>query len=187
MMGERKNGQLYAADGVLNFRSADQYFLLHMPPKRTREDARLLHNVLAIGLAPEVIAKRTKRHLEELERSNYSEPTLLAGEDEEGGKSAKGRARQTISDKRNLIIPGTSAAAKKKKSTMNVRTALLYRKNLATLIDESNIASLPITVPTYLTAVTASSPYPPRSLCSVCGYWGAYTCRSPLLILWTNT
>lgn len=71
-------------------------------------------------------------------RSNYSEPTLLAGEDdEEGGKSAKSRARQTISDKRNLNIAGTSAAAKKKKSTMNVRTALLYRKNLATLIDES--------------------------------------------------
>ncbi|KAG5645543.1 hypothetical protein DXG03_005818 [Asterophora parasitica] len=77
-------------------------------------------------------------------RSNYAEPTLLAGEDDdEGGKSAKGRARQTISDKRNLNIAGTSAAAKKKKSTMSVRTALLYRKNLATLIDESNIASLP--------------------------------------------
>lgn len=71
-------------------------------------------------------------------RSNYAEPTLLVGEDDdEGGKSAKGRARQTISDKRDLSIPGTSAAAKKKKSTMNIRTALLYRKNLATLIDES--------------------------------------------------
>ncbi|KAG6861996.1 hypothetical protein C0995_008183 [Termitomyces sp. Mi166 len=110
-----------------------------MPPKRTRDQhARLVNNVAVVGLAPEVIVKRTKRHLEELERSNYSEPTLLAGEDdEEGGKSAKGRARQTISDKRNLNIAGTSAAAKKKKSTMNVRTALLYRKNLATLIDES--------------------------------------------------
>jgi zinc finger HIT domain-containing protein 1 len=56
------------------------------------------------------------------------------GEDEHdgGGKSAKGRARQTISDKRNLNDSG-----KKKKSTMNVRTALLYRKNLPTLIDES--------------------------------------------------
>jgi zinc finger HIT domain-containing protein 1 len=62
----------------------------------------------------------------------------LAGEDDaEGGKSAKGRARQTISDKRNVNILGNSAAAKKKKSTMNVRTALLYRKNLATLVEES--------------------------------------------------
>jgi hypothetical protein len=49
-----------------------------------------------------------------------------------GGKYAKGRARQTISDKRSL-----AGAGKKKKSTMNVRTALLYRKNLATLIEES--------------------------------------------------
>ncbi|KAG6898202.1 hypothetical protein C0992_003314 [Termitomyces sp. T32_za158] len=142
----------------------DKHFIrdTEMPPKRTRDqrkdlldrslfalstyfddyylnaDARLVNNVTAVGLAPEAIAQRTKRHLEELERSNYSEPTLMAGEDdEEGGKSAKGRARQTISDKRNLNIAGTSAAAKKKKSTMNVRTALLYRKNLATLIDES--------------------------------------------------
>ncbi|KAF8072028.1 hypothetical protein FPV67DRAFT_1483581 [Lyophyllum atratum] len=150
-----------------------------MPPKKTREHhARQANTVATVGLAPEVIAKRTKRHLDELERSNYAEPTLLAGEDdEEGGKSAKGRARQTISDKRNLSIAGTSAAAKKKKSTMNVRTALLYRKSLATLIDESNIASLPASIPTYLTALTAPSPYPSRSLCSVCGYWGAYKCR----------
>ncbi|RDB26081.1 Zinc finger HIT domain-containing protein 1 [Hypsizygus marmoreus] len=150
-----------------------------MPPKKTREHhARQAHTNLAVGLAPEVIAKRTKRHLDELERSNYAEPTLLAGEDdEEGGKSAKGRARQTISDKRNLNIAGSSPAAKKKKSTMSVRTALLYRKKLATLIDESNIASLPPSVPTYLTALTPPPAYPPRILCTVCGYWGAYKCR----------
>jgi hypothetical protein len=123
-------------------------------------DARQAHNSAATtqGLTSEVIAKRTKRHLDELEvkhpgisawrkvlhplrlkRSNYAETNLLAGEDDdEGGtKSGKGRARQTISDKRNLNILGSSAAAKKKKSTMSVRTALLYRKNLATLIEES--------------------------------------------------
>jgi hypothetical protein len=72
-----------------------------------------------------------------VKRSNYAEASLLAGEDEEEGGSKKGRARQTISDKRNLNILGTSAGAKKKKSTMSVRTALLYRKNLATLIEES--------------------------------------------------
>jgi len=150
-----------------------------MPPKRSREHyARQAHNTHAQALTPEVIAKRTKRHLDELERSNYAEPTLLAGEDdEEGSKSAKGRARQTISDKRNLNILGSSAAAKKKKSTMSVRTALLYRKNLATLIEESNIVSLPPSIPTYLTALTTPSAYPPRLLCTVCGYWGAYKCR----------
>jgi zinc finger HIT domain-containing protein 1 len=72
-----------------------------------------------------------------VKRSNYAETSLLAGEDDEEGGSKKGRARQTISDKRNLNILGSSAAAKKKKSTMSVRTALLYRKNLATLIEES--------------------------------------------------
>jgi zinc finger HIT domain-containing protein 1 len=63
----------------------------------------------------------------------------LAGDEVEegGGKYSKGRGRQTISDKRNLNILGFSPAARKKKSTMNVRTALLYRKNLATLIEES--------------------------------------------------
>ena len=132
-----------------------------------------------------------------MKQSNYAETSLLAGEDDEEG-SKKGRARQTISDKRNLNILGSSAAAKKKKSTMSVRTALLYRKNLATLIEESvrnaiscssfgnlltflllvqNIACLPPSVPTYLTALTPPSVYPPRMLCSVCGYWGAYKCR----------
>lgn len=150
-----------------------------MAPKRGREQlARQANKPTAQVLAPEVIAKRTRRHLDELERSNYTEPTLLASvEDTEGGSYSKGRARQTISDKRNLNIPGTSAAAKKKKSTMNVRTALLYRKNFATLLEESNIASSPSSVPTYLTACAPPSAYPPRMICSVCGYWGRYRCR----------
>ncbi|KAF9000616.1 hypothetical protein BDQ17DRAFT_1400401 [Cyathus striatus] len=147
-----------------------------MPPKRTREHHARQAHAPAHTLAPELIAKRTKRHLDELERSNYSEPTLLGDDDDEGG-GRKGRARQTISDKRTFNIPGTSPAAKKKKSTMNVRTALLYRKNLATLIEESNIASLPPSVPTYFTAVVPPSSYPPRMLCSVCEFWGHYKCR----------
>lgn len=123
------------------------------------------------------------------QRSNYAEPSasFLGEEDEEGGKSAKGRARQTISDKRHLNDGG-----KKKKSSMAIRTALLYRKNLATLIEESvclctrrvisaylpqGIASLPPQVPTYLTAVTPPPKEPPRLLCSVCGYWGKYKCK----------
>ncbi|PCH42332.1 hypothetical protein WOLCODRAFT_38419, partial [Wolfiporia cocos MD-104 SS10] len=128
-------------------------------------------------LDPEVIAKRTKRHLDELERSNYSEPSgaLFPGLDDDddapGGRSAKGRARQTISDKREW--PGLH----KKKSTMAVRTAVLYRKNFATLVDESGIAGYPPDVPTYLTAVVPPPREPPRLLCSVCGYWGKYKCQ----------
>ncbi|KAI0261485.1 hypothetical protein BC834DRAFT_925474 [Gloeopeniophorella convolvens] len=124
----------------------------------------------------QLVAKRTRRHLDELERSNYAEPsTSYPGmdEDEQDGKSTKGRARQTVSDKRQLSGP----SAKRKKSSMNIRTAILYRKNLATLIDESGIASLPPSVPTYLTAAAAPSREPTRLLCSVCGYWGNYKCK----------
>ncbi|KAF5392286.1 hypothetical protein D9757_001482 [Collybiopsis confluens] len=154
-----------------------------MPPKKKREHLSRRANDSGT-FAPELLAKRTKNHLDELEKSNYNESAALpVGEDDEdaptGSKyAAKGRARQTlISDKRNLNLSGTSPAAKKKKSTMNVRSALLYRKNFATLIDESGIPSLPPSVPSYLTAVSPPSKYPPRLLCSVCGYWGQHKCR----------
>ncbi|EGN99092.1 hypothetical protein SERLA73DRAFT_181906 [Serpula lacrymans var. lacrymans S7.3] len=147
-----------------------------MAPKKAREQAARQVNAAKQILAPEIIAKRTKRHLDELERSNYAEPSFsLLGDDEEdggGGKYAKGRSRQTISDKRHFDITG-----KRKKSTMNVRTALLYRKNLSTLIEESGIAHLPAHVPTYLTAVTSPPREPTRLICSVCGYQGRYKCR----------
>ncbi|XP_006459298.1 hypothetical protein AGABI2DRAFT_66100, partial [Agaricus bisporus var. bisporus H97] len=140
-------------------------------------------------LTPELITKRTKRHLDELEvcfsflsrTSNYSEANIASVSDEEGGEGGPakhGRARQTISDKRtNLVIPGSSPAALRKKSTMSVRTALLYKKNLQTLIEESGIAALPGDVPTYLTAAAPPPIYPARMLCSVCSYWGSYKCK----------
>ncbi|KAK7032765.1 zinc finger HIT domain-containing protein 1 [Favolaschia claudopus] len=144
-----------------------------MPSKRGREHhARQAHNPVA-GLTSDVIAKRTKRHLDELERSNYAEHSAQVGEEDEEGKYTKGRARQLISEKRTFNIPGV----KKKKSTMNVRTALLYRKNFAALLEESNLTAFPSTVPTYLTAQAPTSTYPSRLLCSVCGYWGHYKCR----------
>ncbi|EIW57368.1 uncharacterized protein TRAVEDRAFT_37862 [Trametes versicolor FP-101664 SS1] len=145
-----------------------------MPPAR-RQPARQAQAANA-PLDPEVIAKRTKRHLDELERSNYSEPAGAGagGEDEDehgvapGGRTAKGRARQTIiSDK----------GKKPKKSSMNVRTAVLYKKTLAVLIEDSGIEHLPPGVPTYLRAVAPPPREPPRMLCSVCGFWGKYKCR----------
>ncbi|PPR02619.1 hypothetical protein CVT24_002190 [Panaeolus cyanescens] len=138
-----------------------------MPPKKTREQRQ---NVI-VTLPAEVIAKRNKRHLDELERSNYTETNDFAGLGEDGGDdgtkgSSRGRDRQTISDKRKLKMPGTSRAATKKKSTYAVREALLYRKNLSTLIANSKLEELPSEVPTYLTAVTIRPTYPPRLLCS---------------------
>lgn len=143
------------------------------------------------------------------QRSNYSEPAGAGagGEDEDdhgvapGGRTAKGRARQSIiSDK----------GKKPKKSSMNVRTAVLYKKTLAVLIEDSvrawmpsasrgrsdallpfsaravhasratsrqGIEHLPPGVPTYLRAVAPPPREPPRMLCSVCGFWGKYKCR----------
>ncbi|KAF9048590.1 hypothetical protein BJ165DRAFT_1402489 [Panaeolus papilionaceus] len=149
-----------------------------MPPKKVREQRQ---NTV-ITLPAEVIAKRNKRHLDELERSNYTEANDLTGVVEEGGEegskaTSRGRDRQTISDKRNLKMPGTSRAATKKKSTFAVREALLYRKNLNTLIASSKLEEMPPDVPTYLTAATIRPTYPPRLMCSVCGYWGTYKCR----------
>ncbi|KAJ4480047.1 hypothetical protein J3R30DRAFT_3656964 [Lentinula aciculospora] len=153
-----------------------------MPPKRTRQHCKQVNDTGSSPFSSLLLAKRTKYHLDELEKSNYNESAPLSvGEDDDDpttGKYSKGRARQTlISDKRNLKLKGNSPAATKKKSTMNVRGALLYRKNLATLIEESGIASLPPSAPSYLTATASPPKYPPRLICSVCGYWGRYKCR----------
>lgn len=95
-----------------------------------------------------------------MQRSNYSEPTGGAGapgaadgeqdEDDElgggaaghvhGGRTTKGRARQqTISDKRQWDRPGLArkGAAGAKKASMAVRSAILYKKNLSVLLEES--------------------------------------------------
>ncbi|KAI0925892.1 hypothetical protein AcW1_008203 [Taiwanofungus camphoratus] len=147
-----------------------------MPPRR--QPARQAQASSSAKLDPDVVVKRTKRHLDELERSNYAEPSASAlfpglEEDEEvtGGRHGKGRARQVISDKKEWD------GRKKKKSTMSVRTAVLYKKSLAVLIEESGIANLPPNVPTYLTAAAPPPREPPRLLCSVCGYWGKYKCK----------
>ncbi|KAI0077883.1 hypothetical protein K474DRAFT_1642420 [Panus rudis PR-1116 ss-1] len=139
-----------------------------MPPRRHSVRQTVASSV---QYDPEVIAKRAKRHLDELERSNYAEPSGAFGVDEEeDGGGRKGRARQTISDKK-------TDGGRKKKSTMAVRTAVLYKKTFTQLVEESGIMYLPAGTPTYLTAVTPPPREPPRLICSVCGYWGRYRCR----------
>jgi len=59
---------------------------------------------------------------------------------------------------------------------MNIRTALLYKKNLATLIEESGVGNLPPSVPGYHSAAVPPPKEPPRLFCTVCGYWGKYRC-----------
>ena len=77
---------------------------------------------------------------------------------------------------------------------MNIRTAILYRKKFATLVEESvsdsfaipaylfktlyqGLANIPSSVPTYLTVAAAPPKEPTRPLCTVCGYWGNYKCK----------
>jgi zinc finger HIT domain-containing protein 1 len=48
---------------------------------------------------------------------------------------------------------------------------LMYRKDLATLMAESNPSSHP-----YQSAVSPPTSKPPINLCSVCGYNGVYSC-----------
>ncbi|KZW02759.1 hypothetical protein EXIGLDRAFT_372315 [Exidia glandulosa HHB12029] len=138
-----------------------------------RQPSRQVQANAFVALAPDLIAKRTKRHLDELEASNYTEPSASTADDNDASGSTSSRARSSISDQR----AAAAGVARKKKSTMAVRTALLYRKTLAGLIDESGIASYPAHVPTYLTASAPPPKHPPRLICSVCGYHGRYKCR----------
>lgn len=79
---------------------------------------------------------------------------------------------------------------------MAVRSLLMYRKNLAALLDESvspgipavrppqslfmacpqNLSEAPPNQPNYLTAAAPPSRHPPLAICSVCGYTGKYSC-----------
>ncbi|CAA7266922.1 unnamed protein product [Cyclocybe aegerita] len=142
-----------------------------MPPKKGR--TQLARQKAAVdGPDPAFITKRTLNHLDELERSNYAEATF-AGDEAEGGGRARAR-NELISDKRTVKMPGKSPAAQKGKSTRNVRNVLVYRQTLAVHLEKS---MMPPDVPSYLTAKAPPSPYPPRLICTVCGYWGAYKCR----------
>jgi len=116
--------------------------------------------VAAAAAAPELIARRNKRHVDELERSNYAES--------KGSLDlASARTRTTLADE---------GSKTRKKTTPNVRTILLYKKNLNTIIEQSALGSLPRGTATYLTAAAPASTVPPRTLCSVCSYWGRYKC-----------
>lgn len=125
---------------------------------------REAQNVAAAPAAPELIARRNRRHVEELERSNYAD--TKGGSDLATGLAGN-RSRTTLADAGNKG---------RKKTTNNVRTILLYRKNLNTIIEQAGLASLPGNVPSYLTAAAPESTIAPRMLCSVCSYWGRYRC-----------
>ncbi|ELU44198.1 zf-HIT domain-containing protein [Rhizoctonia solani AG-1 IA] len=120
-------------------------------------------NIAAAPVAPELIARRNKRRVEELERSNYTDVRNT----DLGTGLAGNRSRTTLADDCNKG---------RKKSTTHVRSILLYRKNLNAIIEQEGLGSLPSHVPSYLTAAAPESATEARKLCSVCGYWGHYRC-----------
>ncbi|GAA5997690.1 Vps71p [Rhodotorula paludigena] len=115
----------------------------------------------------EYVARRVKRHLNDLERTNYTEPTT--------GPSAYGELDDDNKGP-SALAKDDDGSGKKRKKSMAVRSLLMYRKNLATLLDESNLSSQPKTQPSYLTAAAPPSRRPPLQLCSVCGYKPKYSC-----------
>ncbi|TPX64916.1 hypothetical protein SpCBS45565_g05551 [Spizellomyces sp. 'palustris'] len=113
--------------------------------------------------------KAQERHLEELQQDNYAADIPDAAEQE---VLSSARKKRILEDE----DPAARTSMNKRQKRASVKRILLQKKNLATLIQESNIESMPPEVPTYLTAAAAPSRFPPRKLCSVCGYFSQYNC-----------
>ncbi|GAA5927149.1 hypothetical protein JCM3775_002458 [Rhodotorula graminis] len=134
--------------------------------KDRRQPARAAQPA-AVLADSEYVARRIKRHLADLERTNYTEPTT--------GPTAYGDADDDHKGPSQLAKD--SSGDQKKKKTMAVRTLLMYRKNLAALVAESDLPSPHESKqPSYLTAAAPPPARPPLRLCSVCGYKPRYAC-----------
>ncbi|GAA5845184.1 hypothetical protein JCM3766R1_002101 [Sporobolomyces carnicolor] len=133
----------------------------------------------AVLASTEYISKRIRRHLNDLERTNYTEPS--------GGGGNYGLGKLQDDDDAEARDPGIDAKeegggkSRKKQGSKAVRQLILYRKNLAQLLDESGLPdpseSPQPTNPSYLTIASEPSKFPPVQMCSVCGYKGNYICK----------
>ncbi|KAM0789855.1 hypothetical protein ACM66B_006701 [Microbotryomycetes sp. NB124-2] len=139
-----------------------------------RKERKLPSRAAAAG-APvdhDFVSRRVKRHLAELEKTNYSEQGTAANvfrqnaDDDADEASGRGTASYSSEDPQG----------RKRKKTMAVRSLLLYRKSLATLLEENEGEQFPKPTYTYMTAAARPSTFPPLQLCSVCGYKGKYVC-----------
>jgi zinc finger HIT domain-containing protein 1 len=99
---------------------------------------------------------RIARHLNELEQDNYHTVQI-----------------EIPKSDRTLVISHElmTDSHKPHKLTMNVRKLLTTRKTLTNLLDEAKVAA-----DIYRNAAVEQGPYPTRTFCSVCGYWGKYMC-----------
>ncbi|KAK4046036.1 hypothetical protein OIV83_006407 [Microbotryomycetes sp. JL201] len=118
------------------------------------------------------VSRRVKRHLAELEKTNYSEQgtstKLFRQPTDDDTDEAGGRGSTSYSSE--------DPQGRKRKKTMAVRSLLLYRKSLTTLMEENDGDQFPKSTYTYATAAARPSVFPPLQLCSVCGYRGKYVC-----------
>ncbi|GEM11211.1 zinc finger, HIT-type protein [Rhodotorula toruloides] len=101
--------------------------MLATTKKDRRQPARAA-NPSAVIADSEYVARRAKRHLNDLERTNYTEPTT--------GPSAYGDADDE-SKGPTALGKDDDGSGKKRKRSMAIRSLLMYRKNLAALLDES--------------------------------------------------
>ncbi|GAA6013877.1 hypothetical protein JCM11491_000454 [Sporobolomyces phaffii] len=143
----------------------------------------------SVVASTEYISKRIRRHLADLERTNYTEPSggggnygigKLKDDDDDDGAPLESATSAATGDAKDDSAGGASRS-RKKQGSKAVRQLLLYRKNLGQLVAESGLPdptpSTAATHPSYLSVASEPSQLPPVQLCSVCGYKGKYSCK----------
>ncbi|KAI8921207.1 hypothetical protein DFJ77DRAFT_154716 [Powellomyces hirtus] len=115
-------------------------------------------------------------HLEELQQDNFTETSgiSVSGNLDAGVTAAVRRKRGGLEAEE---VGEIHASSKKGHKRASIKRILTQKKNLATLVQESDIQSFSPSVPTYLTCIAAPSRKPPRKFCSVCGYFSSYSCE----------
>ncbi|KAL5476246.1 hypothetical protein EMCRGX_G026168, partial [Ephydatia muelleri] len=98
--------------------------------------------------------RRQQRQLEALERDNFHDDPHAAF------------AHLAVKSKLPSFTDGTESKRKKKTRTKADHFKQRFRKTFQTLLEEL----INIQGPSYLTATAPPSRFPPRHLCSVCGY-----------------
>ncbi|TPX43719.1 hypothetical protein SeMB42_g04617 [Synchytrium endobioticum] len=124
-------------------------------------------------------SRALQRRLDDLERDNSGAApdsdipfsTLATTGAGSGPRRARGLADDANQYGLEDNVPAGGARANKK-----IRRLLLLKKNLGAYIAESKFELLPPNTPNYLTAGAPASKFPPRKICSVCGFDGCYTC-----------
>jgi zinc finger HIT domain-containing protein 1 len=102
-----------------------------------------------------ISGRSTARHLQELERDNYSQVKI----------DVPTTSSMLIGRENAKVIVG------KQKHSTNVKRVLQSKKNFAIILEESPNSQ------EYLKAATSIGSYPKREFCSICGYFGLYTCQ----------